>query len=145
MPELFCVVYVSTATREMGASDLERILLQAQAHNESVGVSGMLLYDHGHFMQYLEGPTGGLTAALVKVRAARQHSGMVELLRERISGRAFPGWAMAFRSPQAFAMSDPRLQGDALAHVPDPVVEVTSPATLLLARFWNRGRFQRAF
>jgi hypothetical protein len=145
MLPLFCIIYTSIATQPMGAHELDLLLVQAREHNAPAGVTGLLLYDNGQFMQYLEGPADGLSEVLARIRASSRHGGLVELMRDRISRREFPDWAMAFRSPQAFVLSDPGPQSDLLAPVGSDDWRAKSPAGFLLAAFWNRGRLSRSF
>ena len=56
--QLVAAVYVSSATRHLSEDENIGILRSAREHNEKSGVTGMLLYRDGNFMQVLEGPAG---------------------------------------------------------------------------------------
>jgi len=62
--------------------------------NESVDVTGVLLFDGTRFLQYLEGPESGVSAAYTRILAADSHNGLVELNRGRVGRRQFPHWRM---------------------------------------------------
>ncbi len=62
--------------------------------NESVDVTGVLLFDGTRFLQYLEGPEAGVNTAYTRILAAGSHSGLVELNRGRVGRRQFPHWRM---------------------------------------------------
>ena len=49
------IVYVSTATRGLNAEELEELLDVSRRHNQREGITGMLLYVEGNFMQAIEG------------------------------------------------------------------------------------------
>ena len=47
------IVYVSSATRPFQEAELQDLLLKARENNARLGVTGMLLYIGGNFMQLL--------------------------------------------------------------------------------------------
>jgi hypothetical protein len=145
MRGLHALVYVSTAVRPMALPDIDRLLEVARARNAKLQVSGVLLYDAGHFMQYLEGPAAGMTLVYQSIKASTLHHGIIELLREPIATSEFPEWSMAFRSPNASGMSHPAQQADMLAQRLTPSSAPVSAARLFLSKFWARGRAPNAF
>ncbi|HSM42684.1 MAG TPA: BLUF domain-containing protein, partial [Afifellaceae bacterium] len=52
---MYCLVYVSAAHHLMGDDELTEILETSRARNAAAGITGMLLYKDGSFMQLLEG------------------------------------------------------------------------------------------
>ncbi len=145
MRGLHALVYVSTAVRPMTLPDIDRLLEVARARNAKLHVTGVLLYDAGHFMQYLEGPAVSMTRVYESIKGSSLHRDIIELLRERINTSEFPEWSMAFRSANAFGMSHPAQQGDLLSQRLAPSREPVSAARLFLAKFWARGRAPSAF
>jgi len=81
--DLISLIYVSTATHLLSAAELDRLMARAPHRNERAGVTGVLLYNDGHFMQYLEGPAEGLSKIYKIIKADRLHRGLIELLRGR--------------------------------------------------------------
>ncbi len=53
---LYSLVYASTAASAFDDADLEALLRQARERNDARGISGLLLYRRGRFVQFLEGP-----------------------------------------------------------------------------------------
>jgi hypothetical protein len=136
--DLHALVYVSSAVRLLSMAEIGELLEKAQARNAEQGVTGVLLYCEGSFMQYLEGPEAGIALVYKIIKADRAHRGIIELLAEPIETREFPDWSMAFRVVSAFGMSYPLQQDEFLWRIsqkPDPSV---SPARRLLEKFWNR-------
>ena len=101
MTRLRCVVYVSTATRLMSEEDLESLLRDARAFNESVGITGILLYNDGTFFQYFEGPEDAVERVYERIRASHAHKDLTELLRAAIPMRLFGLWTMGLTHPPA--------------------------------------------
>ena len=52
---MFHLVYVSSAVRPFSKSELVELLNVTRDNNSRLGVTGMLLYRDGNFMQVLEG------------------------------------------------------------------------------------------
>jgi len=52
---MFHLVYVSSAVEPFSKTELVELLHVARANNERLGITGMLLYRDGNFMQVLEG------------------------------------------------------------------------------------------
>ncbi|MCO7486302.1 BLUF domain-containing protein [Stenotrophomonas maltophilia] len=91
---LRAIAYVSEASRNLTEPRLQQLVAEAVQFNESVDVTGTLLFDGSRFLQYLEGPEAGINAAYTRILAAGSHSGIVELNRGRVGRRQFPHWRM---------------------------------------------------
>lgn len=91
-------VYVSAATKLMSESDLVSLLEVSRARNEAAGLTGMLLYKDGSFMQALEGEQEPLEQTCDRIRRDPRHSGLMFLRTGEIAERSFAGWVMGFRS-----------------------------------------------
>lgn len=133
------LVYVSTATRALSRADLEGLLQRARTRNLREGITGVLLYAHGNFMQYLEGPAGGLARVYEIIKADSMHRGIIELRRAPVRVREFAGWSMAFRSLCAFGESDPVELDAIFAPESEGWHRSASAAHVLLSGFWNKG------
>lgn len=99
MSDLKCMVYVSTAAGAMSQGELERLLTDARRLNLEAGITGVLLYSGGNFMQYFEGREGAVAITYDRIRASRLHRDIIELLDEPIDVREFPDWQMGFGRP----------------------------------------------
>jgi hypothetical protein len=93
---LFSLVYVSAAVTWFSPPDLRALLVDARAANERAGITGMLLYKDGNFMQALEGEEAAVMALHRSIRADRRHQGMLTLTSGPVSEREFAQWNMAF-------------------------------------------------
>lgn len=90
------VIYISTATYPFTDNDLKALLSVARRRNEALGLSGLLLYANGSFMQLLEGPKDAVDACLDKIRRDPRHTGINMLVRTEIAEREFAEWSMGF-------------------------------------------------
>ncbi len=55
MKSIHTVCYISNAAPELSKSDIEAVLTEATINNNNSNVSGILLYNLGHFFQVIEG------------------------------------------------------------------------------------------
>ena len=84
------LVYMSTAVGVLRAEELDRIYLRAKTVNAGAGITGLLLFYDGVFLQALEGPAAGVMSLAERLRKDRRHSGMITLESQTIEQRAFP-------------------------------------------------------
>ena len=73
MDQLWAISYASVAARPLSPSELDALLQDAQGFNQGAGVSGVLCYDNGVFIQYFEGPEAGVRRVYERIRAAAIH------------------------------------------------------------------------
>lgn len=88
------LVYVSQKSGRLGEHDLEALVADAAKFNATADVTGVLLSDGQRFLQYLEGPAGGVEAAFSRVCAATSHSEIMLLAGGIVGARFYPSWSM---------------------------------------------------
>jgi len=93
---LFQLMYKSTATRPMTAEDLTQLLQQARARNSRLGVTGVLLYKEGQFLQVLEGLERPVRQVFADIAQDDRHEDIQTIFTSPIERRTFPTWQMAF-------------------------------------------------
>lgn len=96
--DLDSLVYVSSAVRLLSFDDIAYLLKRARERNKEYGITGVLLYDQGNFMQYLEGPKDNLNVIYKIIQEDDQHTGIIILSRETIEKRQFGDWCMGFQT-----------------------------------------------
>lgn len=95
---LISTVYVSSANKPFTQAELIELLRISRENNTKAGLTGMLLYHDGNFMQLLEGEPESVDALLNKLSLDPRHSGLMVLVRKPIEARSFGEWQMAFRN-----------------------------------------------
>ena len=96
--QLVSAVYVSSTVRPMPEEEILELLRVARKRNESLGITGMLLYRGGNFLQVLEGPAGAVDQLIDKIKKDPRHRGVILMSRKPIEDRQFGDWRMAFRN-----------------------------------------------
>ena len=90
------LTYLSTASEAFTEADLEELLTASREKNHSRGLTGMLLYAGGHFIQTLEGPAAAVDDTYASIERDRRHRNLIVALREPVEQRVFPDWSMGF-------------------------------------------------
>lgn len=98
------LIYVSKATLPMGEADLLALLEQSRARNLRQGITGMLLYLSGTFLQVLEGEARDVDEIFGAIERDPRNTDVFLLERESIPERSFPDWSMGFRD---LSLADP--------------------------------------
>lgn len=95
--QLLSVVYVSSGVCEFDDLEITALLAQARKNNEHCGLTGMLLYRDGNFLQVLEGPEAEVESTLLRIKSDPRHRGIMVMQKKAIQTRSFSEWTMAFR------------------------------------------------
>jgi hypothetical protein len=99
------LVYVSAATALLSKPALLELLTRARENNHRLGITGLLLYKDGDFIQLLEGPQAQVKALYEIIEADPRHTGAMVMLEGDRNERLFDDWSMGFRD-----LTDPEVQ-----------------------------------
>ncbi len=92
------IIYASSASQPMTAEQLKVLLAVSKRNNEAAGVTGMLLYKDGNFLQLLEGEKADVQGVYERIRRDPRHENILVLLQESPEAREFAGWGMGFHN-----------------------------------------------
>ena len=132
---MHAIAYVSSASWNLLDEQVERIVAEARRQNALNGITGVLLYCDGNFMQYLEGEESAVLQTFRRIRASESHYQVNELMNQSITRREFAGWTMGFSEPspdEFVAIAAARWKGGARA----------GAGSTLLSSFWAGARAQ---
>jgi len=91
------IVYTSSAKQEFSAADLKKLLVAARMRNKAVGVTGMLVFHDGAFLQALEGEKRAVNEIFARIQDDPRHGDLVVLHRgPGPEQRVFGEWSMGF-------------------------------------------------
>ena len=91
------LIYCSDARKAMDPVALRSILERARIRNAELGITGMLLYSNGRFIQVLEGESGPIDALYDKIALDPRHDHVRTVMSLSVKARDFPQWSMAYR------------------------------------------------
>ena len=102
--DLIHLLYVSLL-RDGDESVLPAILESARRHNARQGITGMLLYRNGHFLQVLEGDAAPVHETFSRILLDERHRYVCKLDELRVEHRCFGQWTMGFQALQGLELS----------------------------------------
>ena len=104
---MLSLVYVSSATQLFSEEDLKALLAQSRDKNKRLGLTGLLLYKDGNFMQVLEGAEDAVLQIYATIQGDPRHHGILELTRQQIQEREFASWSMGFKNLKDVNLNEP--------------------------------------
>lgn len=88
------LLYASRATAAVDHDTLLAILKKSKANNPALGVTGVLCFSDGIFLQVLEGGRVAINRLYNRIVTDPRHSDVVLLSYDEIGERRFAGWSM---------------------------------------------------
>ena len=96
MTEFYRLVYVSRAVDGLSEEHIGEILDASISNNYERFLTGFLTYNHGRFMQVLEGPETEVRDVFDKIEADDRHQCVTQIIGEDTDQRIFPDWSMNY-------------------------------------------------
>ena len=87
------LLYASRAV-DTSAQAIEAILTQSRQHNPGSGITGVLCYGGGVFLQAIEGGRSAVSELYGHIQRDPRHKNVELLHYEEIAERRFGGWTM---------------------------------------------------
>jgi hypothetical protein len=88
------LMYASRTPEGAAPEVLAGILKQSKSNNASAGITGLLCFSDGIFLQVLEGGRRAVSALYHRIAADPRHHDVVLLSYAEITERRFAGWSM---------------------------------------------------
>lgn len=88
------LMYASRARAGLTDADFAAILKASREHNPAEGITGLLCFSDGVFVQVLEGGRDAINARYKRIVQDVRHDAVTLLGYEEIAERDFPGWTM---------------------------------------------------
>jgi hypothetical protein len=88
------LMYASRAVASVDQEELLAILRKSKANNPATGITGVLCFSEGIFLQVLEGGRAPVNRLYNRIVADSRHSNVELLSYEEIGERRFAGWSM---------------------------------------------------
>jgi hypothetical protein len=92
------LIYVSIATDPFAQKDLVDLLTVSRRNNTADGITGLLLFKEGKFMQLLEGEKEAVDRLFEKIKSDPRHGNVITLLSGEQDGRGFADFSMGFQN-----------------------------------------------
>jgi len=93
-----CIIYFSRSVEPFDESDLTVILQQSHHNNAKTGITGVLLYVRGSFVQVLEGEKAAVESLYKRIGQDHRHTDVDQVLNRPITQRLFGNWGMGYET-----------------------------------------------
>lgn len=88
------LMYASRAVPAVDQDALLAILRKSKANNPAIGVTGVLCFSQGIFLQALEGGRSAVNQLYNRIASDSRHTQVELLCYEEVGERRFAGWSM---------------------------------------------------
>jgi len=88
------LMYASRALPSVNQDELLAIVRKSKANNPAVGVTGVLCFSEGIFLQALEGGRSAVNKLYNRIASDPRHTDVQLLCYEEVGERRFAGWSM---------------------------------------------------
>ena len=88
------LIYASRAAGAVNAEVLMPIMKASRAKNAAAGITGVLVFSDGVFLQLLEGGRNAVSALYNRIACDTRHRDVVLLAYDEVDERRFAGWSM---------------------------------------------------
>jgi len=115
--------FVYRSRKLCGPNAVDDLVARSARNNRAAGVTGLLVHDPVHFLQFLEGPMEAVGAAVLRIAASDLHTDMTILACEPTDMRLFSDWNL-----RAVALDG---RGSAIADLADSL-DISDPQGCIL-------------
>jgi hypothetical protein len=135
------LIYISYANTVLSDEDLKQILLKSEEKNNRAGITGMLVYMEGKFIQLLEGAKEDIFNLLEVIKQDDRHKKLTVLLEGELESRNFPGWSMGFKTlnPEEFEAMSGFTKPDMFFNI-SHIHNESHPAMIFLKLFYQKNK-----
>jgi hypothetical protein len=91
------IFYVSSSRKGIALKEVEEMVEKASKFNSDNGITGIMLFKSGIFLQLLEGEASKINVLFEsKIKKDDRHSNIIEMFNIPTEQRMFEKWSMAF-------------------------------------------------
>ncbi|HWE02455.1 MAG TPA: BLUF domain-containing protein [Tepidisphaeraceae bacterium] len=137
---LIRLMYISDAAVKIVDDELSALIAAASLNNETLGITGLLLYSGGHFLQVLEGEELRVNSLYSRIVLDPRHTQTRQIMLKRIESRVFPHWGMQLVNTNQSAKLDRDRIDTALVRIRLSQGDSASDALTLMNEF--RAQFK---
>lgn len=94
--DCYSIVFSSTSIADFKEAALLQLLKRAHSFHKQEGITGVLMYGNGRFLQVLEGCPAAVRCLYARIAAHPGHSRLEKLADGWVARREFTDWHMSF-------------------------------------------------
>ena len=133
------IIYLSSGVKIFSDEEINDLLKISRENNQKNGITGLLLYSDGNFMQILEGEKEAVENTYNKIQNDTRHRNIILITNESIKQRNFSEWKMGYSivDPQ-FLSKHPEINPFELKKPPKIDTIITTFIDTFLNSFRNK-------
>lgn len=131
---LSSLVYTSRAMVPFDAHGLDALVRDAQRRNRSEKITGLVVFDRGRFLQWLEGPPEGVDRIAASIRRDPRHNEIRIVAERPVGRRIFTDWDMRLALREGGMDAPPQGAFTPASEVLDCLMERPEAAPALLPK-----------
>ena len=93
---MYRIIYLSSGVKIFSDEEINDLLKVSRENNQKNGITGLLLYSEGNFMQILEGDKEAIERTYEKIQNDSRHKNIILITNESITQRNFSEWKMGY-------------------------------------------------
>lgn len=90
------IIYLSTGVTIFSDFEINDLLNVSRINNAKNGITGLLLYSDGNFLQIIEGENEMIDQLYINICKDRRHKNIINVVNKSIQERSFSNWEMGF-------------------------------------------------
>jgi hypothetical protein len=90
------IIYLSSGIKIFSDQEINELLKISRVNNQKNGITGLLLYSDGNFMQILEGEKEAVESTYNKILNDSRHKNIIQIVNESVENRNFSEWKMGY-------------------------------------------------
>ncbi|WP_333809605.1 BLUF domain-containing protein [Flavobacterium sp.] len=90
------IIYLSSGIKIFSDEEINDLLKVSRNNNQKNGITGLLLYSDGNFMQILEGEKEAVEITYKKIVNDNRHRNIIVVANESVKKRNFSEWKMGY-------------------------------------------------
>ncbi|MBT0606697.1 BLUF domain-containing protein [Aequorivita echinoideorum] len=99
---LSTICYISNSVKLFPDEEIQALFDQTISNNNYYGITGILIYQEGTFIQVIEGENAIIDALFYKIERDERHNQITVILRHPIDERIFSNYKLGFRTMNNF-------------------------------------------
>ena len=90
------ICYVSTASKELSQADIASLFKTVRQKNDTMGVTGILMFSEGNFFQIMEGEHETIIHLFNRIKLDSRHYNIIKILEKPIDNPYFDHYYSGF-------------------------------------------------
>ncbi len=92
----YVISYVSTVNPDLSEIDIENLMAYVKIHNNTLDITGILIYSDGNFFQVLEGKKEIIKKLFGRIKKDQRHYNIIKMLDKEITDGSFSEYHSSF-------------------------------------------------